>query len=66
MDNAFFGANPSKLGVGDEVPPGEAEVGDEGGECAVHDAVGDVVNGGADEVVAATDGEGLGGGFRGG
>jgi len=35
-------------------------VGDQAGQGAALDALGDVVDGGADDVVAATDGEGLG------
>jgi len=59
MYNAFFGADPAQLGVLDEITPGLAPVGDEGGEGAAFDAVGDVVDGHADDVVAAADGEGL-------
>lgn len=55
MDHAFFGADPSQLRVGDEVAPGDAPVGDEGGEGSSADTVGDVVYGVADDVVAAAD-----------
>lgn len=59
MDDALFWADPAQLRVVDEVAPGLAPVGDERGEGAAADAVGDVVDGGADDVVAAADGEGL-------
>lgn len=59
MDHALFRADPAELGVVDQVSPGLAPVGDETGEGAAKDAVGDVVDGGADDVVAAADGEGL-------
>ena len=59
MNDAFFGADPAQLRVGDEVAPGFAPVGDEGGERAALDAVGYVVNCFADDVVSAADCEGL-------
>jgi len=62
VDHALFGADPAQLAVVDEVAPGLAPVGDQAGEGAALDALGDVVDGGADDVVAAADGEGLVGG----
>jgi len=59
VDDALFGADPAELAVVDEVAPGLAPVGDEGGEGAPLDPVGDVVDRRADDVVAAADREGL-------
>ena len=59
MDDALLGAEPAQLGVVDEMAPGLAPVLDERGEGAALDAVGDVVDGGADDVVTTADSEGL-------
>jgi hypothetical protein len=61
VDDTFFGADPAELGVGDEVAPCGAPVGDEGGEGTAGDAGSEGGDGGANDVVAAADGEGLGG-----
>lgn len=57
MNHAFFWADPTELGVGGEVTPGAAPVGGEGGEVLVENEGGEKVDGGADELVAAADGE---------
>jgi len=57
--DSFLWPDPAQLRVRDEVAPCLAPVGDEGGERAALDAVGDVVDGFADDVVATADGEGL-------
>lgn len=59
MDDTFLGADPAELGVRDEVAPCLAPVGDEGGEGAAFDTVGDVVNSFADDIVSAANCEGL-------
>jgi hypothetical protein len=59
VDDALLWADPAELAVVDEVAPGLAPVGDEGGEGAALDAVGDVLDCRADNVVAAADCEGL-------
>lgn len=64
MDYAFFGTDPAELTVGDEVAPCLSPIRDEGGERAPFNAVGDVVNSLADNIVAAADGEGLGEGLE--
>lgn len=61
MDDALFRADPAELAVVDEVAPCLAPVGDQARERAALDALGDVVDGCADNVVAAADGECLGG-----
>jgi len=63
VDHALLGTDPAELAVVDQVAPCLAPVAaDEAREGATSDAVGDVVDGGADDVVSAPDGEGLGGG----
>jgi hypothetical protein len=57
--HSFLWPDPAQLRVRDKVAPCLAPVGDEGGEGAAFDAVGDVVDGFADDVVAAADCEGL-------
>jgi hypothetical protein len=59
VDDALLGADPAELAVIDEVAPGLAPVGDERGKGASLDAVGDVVDGCADDVIATTDCKGL-------
>lgn len=59
MDDALLRADPPELAVVDEVPPRLAPVSDEGGERPALNALRDVVDGGADDVVATADGEGL-------
>ena len=59
MYDSFFRPNPAQLGVGDEVAPCLAPVCDEGGEGAAFDAVSDVVDCFADDVVSAANSEGL-------
>jgi hypothetical protein len=59
VDDTFFGTDPAELGIGDEMPPCEAPIGDEGGEGAAIYAVGDGVYCLADDLVAAADCEGL-------
>lgn len=59
MDDAFFGTDPAKLRVRDEVPPGFAPVGDERGEGVPGYAVDKEGDGGADDLVAAADCESL-------
>lgn len=60
MDDALLRADPPELAVVDEVAPRLSPVGDKGRECAALNALGDVADGCADDVVAAADGEGLG------
>lgn len=60
MNDALFGADPSQLAVGDEVAPGLAPVFNERRECLAFEAVGDLVDGGADDVVSSTNSECLG------
>lgn len=59
VDDAFLGADPAELRVVDEMAPCLAPVRDERFECAALDAVGEVRDGGADDLVAAADCEGL-------
>lgn len=59
MNDTFFGTDPAQLGVRDKVPPGLAPVADERGEGATLDAVGDVVDCFANDIIAAANGEGL-------
>jgi hypothetical protein len=59
MDDALLGADPAQLAIGDKVPPRLAPVGDEGRQGSSTEALGDMDNGGADNVVTAADGEGL-------
>jgi hypothetical protein len=59
VDDALFRADPAELRVVDEMAPGLAPVCDEGGEGAALETVGDVCDGGADNVVAAANSEGL-------
>lgn len=57
MDDALLGTDPAQLAVVDEVAPCLAPVGDEGGEGLAAETVGNVGNGGTDNVVAATNGK---------
>jgi hypothetical protein len=59
VNDAFLGANPAQLGVGYKISPGLTPVGDQRGECAPFDAVGEAVNGSADNVIASANGKGL-------
>ena len=59
MDDTLFGADPAQLAVIDEVTPRLAPVVDERREGLAAKALGDVGDGGADNIVAAADGEGL-------
>jgi hypothetical protein len=63
VDDALLGADPAELAVVDEVAPGLAPILDEGRERLALDPVDEVVDGLADDVVAAADGEGLGEGY---
>lgn len=69
MDDTLFGADPSEMGVGDEISPGLTPIGGQGREGFADDAFGEGGDGVADNVVPATDGEGhtvAGEGRRGG
>ena len=59
MDDALFGANPPQLAVRDKISPCLAPILDEVVEVLALDAVGEELDGFADNLVAATDGEGL-------
>ena len=59
MDDAFFWADPAQLRVIDEMSPSFAPIRDEGFEGAAFDAVREMGDGCADDLVAATNGEGL-------
>ena len=59
VDDALFGTDPAELGVVDEMAPCLTPVCDEGGEGSSLETLGDVVDGGADDVVSTADGEGL-------
>jgi hypothetical protein len=59
MDDALFWADPAQLRIIDEVAPSFAPVRDERFESAAFDAIREMGDGCADDLVAATDGEGL-------
>ena len=59
VDDTLFGTDPAELGVVDEMAPCLTPVCDEGGEGSSLETLGDVVDGGADDVVSTADGEGL-------
>lgn len=58
VDGAFVGADPAELGIGGEMAPEKSRGLDEVGEGATDDEMLVGADGGADDFVAATDGEG--------
>lgn len=59
MDDTLLGANPAQLAVGDQVAPGLAPVSGELVKVLTNDERGKKGDGSADNLIAATDGEGL-------
>lgn len=60
MNDTLFRSDPAQLAVGDEVAPGLTPVGGEFVEVFADDEGSEEGDGGADDFVAAADGEGLG------
>jgi hypothetical protein len=59
MDDTLLGANPAQLAVGDQVAPGLAPVSGELVQVLANDERGKKGDGSADNLIAATDSEGL-------
>ncbi len=59
MDDALLRTDPAQLAVRNEIAPSLAPVCDEGGQSLATEAIGNLVNRSADNVVSAANGEGL-------